>query len=146
MEAYKNFRSCSVNKWITNNGNDNPSGSLNTLPVITAMSCSLEWTVTQAKPNRGSIWTDYKFWSDDNNLWQMLSNVFFLDLGIEKEVMGYGYDPLESCYAVGLLLRPCNREIDGLPIYERIGWLRFETGKLRNEWKPEGAITQILIE
>ena len=162
MEVYQGYRCCSVNKWTMSDdhlgttsesmlGTSRTSSTFeNTLPsgrrrILSPIAWPPGVKVIEAQQNRGQFWTDYKFWSDEENLWYTLNDVIFLDLGIENDFVPCGYERPDFCWAAGLILRYCDRELDGTAIYERIGWLRFCTGKPRSDWKPAGPVTQILI-
>lgn len=93
--------------------------------------------VAKQVDNHGDFFADYKFWKDEIDLWHILDDVFFLDLGREST-----YD---FPWATGLVLRYGKQAIDGRPTYERIGWLRFSTGKQADEWEPVGTDQDVLI-
>jgi hypothetical protein len=129
MEVYQGFRACSVREWIAPNNHPNTSPD------------SVKNTETQGK--RGELWADYKFWSNEENMWQILDDIFFLDLGLDA--IEFWDCEEDNSHATGLILRPCDRELDGMVVFERIGRLRYSTGQSSTAWEPAGVMTEILI-
>jgi hypothetical protein len=90
----------------------------------------------------GGFWADYKFWTDENSLWNLLENVCFLETGIENHDKPSDIDDVSPCWVTGLLLRATDPEANAvIPTFERIGHLRFCTNTSEDQWKPLGADT-----
>ncbi|OBT69320.1 hypothetical protein VE03_01191 [Pseudogymnoascus sp. 23342-1-I1] len=126
MEVYEGYRCCSVNKWSATNEQLDPDDVTPEPKSADSKTTSLlSNSILSDNEHSGSLWADYKLWSDKEKLWHILEDAFFLDLGTEKGgSVSYGMEGPDLCWAAGLILRAYDRELDGNAIYERIGWLR----------------------
>ncbi|PVI08681.1 HET-domain-containing protein [Periconia macrospinosa] len=99
----------------------------------------------------GSFNADYRFWSTEAELQYELQHAVFFLLGTED----YGARPGrgEFCWANGIVMRCVDREEEGLEMggigsrrrYERIGWLRYCTRRMLEEWEPPGFQSRFVL-
>ncbi|KAI8629161.1 heterokaryon incompatibility protein-domain-containing protein [Xylariaceae sp. FL1651] len=147
QEAYPGFRRCLVCKYANPTQNTSPNSTVTTA-LDERLVLQIAWPsvkVEKEKDNHGDFFTDYKFWKDEKDLWSILNNMYFLDLGKERDLTPYGYIPSTFCWVAGLVLRDRNQVVSGHPTFERIGWLRFNSGKPAENWKPVGTYQDFVI-
>jgi hypothetical protein len=96
-------------------------------------------------PLHGELRADYKFWSSEEELQYKLQQVVFVVFGREDTRNHRVNGRKESfCIIAGLLLRPKDNS-DGREEFERIGWLRYSTGVVVDDYVPAGTKTQFIL-
>ena len=96
----------------------------------------------------GRFTADYKFWTDESSLLNILGDVHFLETGIEdRSGPPENYDassgwPRWCCWVTGLILRQTAPGGDAnIPSFERIGHLKFNIYIPEDHWKHIGVDT-----
>jgi hypothetical protein len=89
--VYQGYRICTVNKWTTSDDNlgiarESASLSSEYGRVFSPIAWLPGIEIPEDQQNHGCVWLDYKLWFDEDNLWQILKDVCFLDLEIEKDL------------------------------------------------------------
>jgi hypothetical protein len=104
--------------------------------------------IPESKKNVASLYCDYQFWNHDEDLQQILTDVFFFDMGkLGERGVPYMHVPApytpvpdHQCWALGLVLR---KRQEGL--FERIGLMYVHTGMTKEEWTPRGDRQDVWI-
>jgi hypothetical protein len=90
---------------------------------------------------------DFRFWSSEKELQYELQEMKFVVFGVEE--MG----PSSSdamCIVVGLVLRPVENTqgastYGDIDHFERVGWLRYNTGVTMGSYVPAGTRTKFIL-